>query len=70
MKEIRYDKEVDAIIIVFSDEKLAYEEELGDIIVGFSEKEEPVWIEILEASKNFIPEILQKISESGAAVPV
>ena len=70
MKKIRYDKEVDAIIIVFSDEKLAYEEEVGDIIVGFSEKKEPVWIEILEASKNFIPEILQKISESGAAVPV
>ena len=70
MKEIRYDKDVDALIIVFSDKKVAYEEEVDDLIVGFSENREPVWFEILGASKNFLPKILQKISESGVSVSV
>jgi len=34
--------------------------------VGFSEDNEPVWLEILDVSKRFIPEIMSKISESSA----
>ncbi len=70
MKEIRYDRDADALLIVFSNEKIAYEEEIDDLIVGFSEKKEPVWLEILDASKEFLPKVLKKISESGTAVAV
>lgn len=70
MKKIRYDKDADALIIVFSSKKIAYEEEVDDLIVGFSKNREPVWLEILGASKNFLPKVLQKISESGASVSV
>lgn len=72
MKEIRYDKDADALIIVFSDEKVAYEEEINEdeLIVGFSENKELVWLEILDASKDFLPKILQKITESGVSISV
>ncbi len=70
MKEIRYDKDVDALIIIFSDKRIAYEEEVDDIIVGFSENREPVWLEILDVSKSFLPKVLKKISESGVKVSV
>jgi len=66
MKKITYDKDADALIIIVSDKKLGYEEEIDDLIVGFSEDNEPVWLEILDVSKRFIPEILSKISESSA----
>ncbi len=70
MKEIRYDKDVDALIIVFSDEKIVYEAEVDELIVGFSESKEPVWLEILDASKSFLPKVLRKISESGVQLSV
>ncbi len=70
MKEIRYDKDVDALVIVFLDEKIAYEEEVDGLIVGFSASKEPVWFEILDASKSFLPKIIQKISESGVSVSI
>jgi uncharacterized protein YuzE len=66
MKKITYDKDADALIIIVSDKKLGYEEEIDDLIVGFSEDNEPIWLEILDVSKRFIPEIMSKISESGA----
>lgn len=66
MKKITYDKDADALIIIVSDKKLGYEEEIDDLIVGFSEDNEPIWLEILDVSKRFIPEIMSKISESSA----
>jgi len=63
-----YDKDADAIIIVFSDKKLGYEEDIENFIVGFSEDNEPIWIEILDVSKKFIPEIVRKVSESGTKI--
>jgi len=36
--EIRYDKDVDIAMVVLSDKKLAYETEMDDVIVGFSEE--------------------------------
>jgi uncharacterized protein YuzE len=66
MKKITYDKDADALIIIVSDKKLGYEEEIDDFIVGFSEDNEPIWHEILDVSKRFIPDIMNKISESSA----
>lgn len=63
-----YDKDADAIIIVFSDKKLGYEEDIENFIVAFSEDNEPIWIEILDVSKKFIPEIVRKVSESGTKI--
>jgi len=68
MRKIMYDKDADAIIIVFSDKKLGYEEDIENFIVAFSEDNEPIWIEILDVSKKFIPEIVRKVSESGTKI--
>lgn len=63
---IIYEEREDIIVVTLSDKKLWYEEEIDDLIVGFSEDNEPVWLEILDVNKRFIPEIMSKISESIA----
>ena len=68
MKKIIYDKDADALMIVVSDKKLGYEEEIDDFIVGFSEDNEPIWLEILDVSKRFLPDIMSKIAQSNASV--
>lgn len=54
--KIRYDKDVDAAVLILSDKKLAYETEIDNIIVGFSEDNQPIWLEILDVTKYFLPE--------------
>ncbi len=65
MKKILYDKDADALMIIVSDKKLGYEEEIDDLIVGFSDDNEPIWLEILDISKRFLPDIMSKIAESS-----
>ena len=65
MKKIIYDKDADALMIIVSDKKLGYEEEIDDLIVGFSDDNEPIWLEILDISKRFLPDIMSKIAESS-----
>lgn len=45
-----YEREDDVLNIWLSDEKIDYAEETGDIIVHFTEDDEPVYIEVLDAS--------------------
>jgi len=58
--KIRYDREVDIIMIELSDEQIDYAEEAGPIIIHFTKDNRPVLIEILDASE-FLAE-LTKIS--------
>lgn len=60
--KIRYDKDVDAMMIILSDKKLAYESEVENIVVGFSEDNEPIWLEILDVTRDFLPK-LNKITK-------
>lgn len=48
--EIRYDEDVDIVMIILSDKKLAYESEVENIVIGFSEDHEPIWLEMNEIS--------------------
>lgn len=45
-----YEKEDDVLNIWLSKQKIDYAEQSGDVIVHFSKKSEPVYIEILDAS--------------------
>jgi uncharacterized protein YuzE len=54
--KVRYSRDEDILIIEFSDEKIDYAEEMGPIIVHFTEDGKPVMLEILDASE-FIAEI-------------
>jgi len=49
--KFKYEKEDDVLNIWLSDGKIDYGEQTGDVIVHFTEEEEPVYIEILDASK-------------------
>ena len=44
---IRYSRDEDILIIEFSDEKIDYAEEMGPIIVHFTEDGKPVMLESL-----------------------
>jgi len=67
--EIRYDKDVDIAMVVLSDKKLAYETEMDDVIVGFSEDNEPIWLEILNVGSGFLPR-LDRVVKRGIAAEV
>lgn len=53
MRKIRYSKDVDALLVEFSDKQIDYAEEEGQMIIHFSKDGEPVLLEILGA-KDFI----------------
>ncbi|MCC6018666.1 MAG: DUF2283 domain-containing protein [archaeon YNP-LCB-024-027] len=65
---IRYSRDEDILIIEFSDEKIDYAEEMGPIIVHFTEDGKPVMLEILDASE-FIAEI-SKIAMRAKDEPI
>jgi uncharacterized protein YuzE len=65
---IRYSRDEDMLIIEFSDEKIDYAEEMGPIIVHFTEDGKPVMLEILDASE-FIAEI-SKIAMRAKDEPI
>ncbi|MEM3523933.1 MAG: DUF2283 domain-containing protein [Thermoproteota archaeon] len=53
---IRYSRSEDVLLIELLDEKVDYAEEMGPIIVHFTEDGKPVILEILDASE-FIAEL-------------
>ena len=54
--KVRYSRGEDVLIIELSDEKVDYAEEMGPIIVHFTNDGRPVILEILDASE-FIAEL-------------
>lgn len=65
--KIRYDRDVDIAMIILSDKKLAYETEMDDVIVGFSEDNEPIWLEILNVGSGFLPRLTDAVKRAMAA---
>lgn len=56
MKNIKYSKDIDALLIEFSDKPITHAEDEGQIIIHFSKGNEPVLLEIFDASK-FISQV-------------
>ena len=48
MKEMRYSKEVDILLIEFSDKAIAYAEDEGQVIFHYSEDDSLVLVEIMD----------------------
>ncbi|HDJ37770.1 MAG TPA: DUF2283 domain-containing protein [Methanosarcinales archaeon] len=53
-------------MVVLSDKKLAYETEMDDVIVGFSEDNEPIWLEILNVGSGFLPRLDRVVKRAMA----
>ncbi|MBI5730598.1 MAG: DUF2283 domain-containing protein [Ignavibacteriales bacterium] len=54
MQKIKYSKDVDALLIELSDKPIDHAEEEGQIIIHFTKENEPVMLEILDASQFII----------------
>ncbi len=48
--KMRYDKEDDALMVWFSNQKIDYAEQQNNLVVHFSKNNKPVLLEILDAS--------------------
>jgi uncharacterized protein YuzE len=66
--KIRYDADADVLTIILEEKgKLSYAEELGDIIVHFSEDGKPLVMEILRASK-IVPLTVESLAKKEITV--
>lgn len=67
MYKLRYDAESDILMIIVSDSgKLSHAEEMGDIVIHLSERGEPLFLEVLNASKN-VPLMVQALAKKEVA---
>ena len=66
--KVKYDAEADVLTVVVAEKgKLAYAEEVGDIIVHFDEDGKPLFMEILNASK-IIPLMVQGLAKKEVTI--
>ncbi len=67
MYKLRYDAESDVLMIIVSDSgKLSHAEEMGDIVIHLSQSGEPLFLEMLNASKN-VPLMVQALAKKEVA---
>jgi len=67
MYRLRYDADSDVLLVVVSESgKLSHAEEMGDIVVHLGERGEPLFLEVLNASKN-IPLMVQALAKREVA---
>jgi uncharacterized protein YuzE len=67
MCRLRYDVESDVLRIIVSESgKLSHAEEMVDIVVHLGEKGQPLFLEVLNASKS-TPLIVQALAKREAA---
>ena len=67
MYKLKYDSESDVLSIVVKESgKLSHVEEMGDIVVHLSKEDEPLFLEVLNASKN-VPLMVQALARREVA---
>ena len=67
MYRLRYDAESDVLMVIVSESgKLSHAEEMGDIVVHLGQNGEPLFLELLNASKN-IPLMVQALAKREVA---
>lgn len=67
MYKFRYDAESDVLLFIVSESgKLSHAEEMGDIVVHLGENGEPLFLEVLNASRN-VPLMVQALAKKEVA---
>jgi hypothetical protein len=69
MHKIRYSRDVDVLLIEFSDKSIDHAEESGPFIVHFSKESEPVLLEILDARQFLIRSFSSVVEEKEVSLP-
>jgi len=63
MYRLKYDVESDVLTIIVSESgRLSHAEEMGDIVIHVNDKGEPLFLEVLKASKN-VPLMVQALAK-------
>ena len=66
--KIRYHEDADVLTLVLKDKgRLSHAEEVGDIIVHFDKNGEPLFLEILRASK-IVPLLVEGLAKKEVTV--
>jgi len=66
--KMKYDEDADVLTVFVKEEgKLAYAEEVGDMVVHVDEKGKPLFLEILRASE-IVPLIVRVLAKGEVAV--
>lgn len=68
MKQIRYSKDVDILLIELSDKTIDYAEDEGQVIIHFSSEGEPVLIEICNAKEFALNVLSSVVKETEVAI--
>lgn len=67
MYKLRYDAESDVLMIVVSESgELSHAEEMGDIVVHLNQSGQPLFLEVLNASRN-VPLMVQALAKKEVA---
>ncbi len=67
MYRLKYDEESDVLMLIVSESgKLSHAEEMGDIVVHLGRDGKPLFLEILNASKN-VPLMVQALAKKEVA---
>jgi len=69
MKKIRYNKDVDALLVELSSQPVDHAEESGQFIVHFSKMAKPVLLEILDAREFVLGSLSSLLKETEAILP-
>ena len=65
---IRYEEDADVLTLILKEKgKLSHAQEVGDIIVHFDEKGQPLFLEILKASK-IVPLLVEGLAKKEITV--
>ncbi len=63
MYRLKYDTESDVLLVIMSGSgKLSHAEEMGDIVVHLRKSGEPLFLEVLNASRN-VPLMVQALAK-------
>ena len=69
MRKIKYNRDVDALLVELSDKPIDYAEEEGQMIIHFSKDGEPVLLEILDAKDFILNSLSSVVREKEIAIP-
>jgi len=67
MSRLKYDAESDVLMFIVSESgQLSHAEEMGDIVIHLAKTGEPIFLEVLNASKN-VPLMVQALAKKEVA---
>lgn len=67
MYRLRYDAESDVLLFIVAESgKLSHAEEMGDLVVHLGKNGEPLFLEVLNASRN-VPLMVQALAKREVA---